>query len=232
MLTINTNVASLQAQKNLNGAQFGLNKAIDHLSAGLRITSGADDASGLKTAMDTQATIARFNAAAQSTQKGIADCQVAEGYLNEVTNILIRKAELAVSAPGGTEDLALDARLTQIDGMGVLKDISATVDDAGGSVSTKSASWTVTGLTGSAADIDTVAAMRADLGATANVLQGALGTIQTAIANNSAVVSSIQDVDVAAETSKLARQQVLAQAGVSVLAQANQMPQMALKLLG
>ena len=172
--------------------------------------------------MDTQATIARFNAAAQSTQKGIADCQVAEGYLNEVTNILIRKAELAVSAPGGTEDLALDARLTQIDGMGVLKDISATVDDAGGSVSTKSASWTVTGLTD--ADLGTVAAMRADLGATANVLQGALGTIQTAITNNSAVVSSIQDVDVAEETSKLARQQVLAQAGVSVLAQANQLP--------
>lgn len=231
MLTINTNVASLQAQKNLNGAQFGLTKAIDHLSAGLRITSGADDASGLKNAMNTQATVARLNAAAQSTQKGIADVQTAEGYLNEVSNILIRKAELANAGDtGGTEDLALDTRLTQIDGMGVLKDISATVDDQGGKVTTTTASWTVDGLTD--ADLGTVANMRADLGATANVLQGALATIQTAIANNSAVVSAIQDVDVAAETSKLARSQVLAQAGVSVLAQANQLPQMALKLLG
>jgi flagellin len=91
MLTINTNVASLQAQKNLNGAQFGLNKAIDHLSAGLRITSAADDASGLKTAMTTQGTIAALHAAAQSTQQGIAKVQTAEGYLNEATNILIRR---------------------------------------------------------------------------------------------------------------------------------------------
>ena len=64
------------------------------------------------------------------------------------------------------------------------------------------------------------------------VLQGALGTIQTAIANNASVVSVIEDVDVAEETSKLSRSQVLAQAGVAVLAQANQLPQMALKLLG
>jgi flagellin len=107
-------------------------------------------------------------------------------------------------------------------------EIVSVVDENGGTVTT---AFTGTALT-NASTLDAVATMRADLGATANVLQGALGTIQTAIANNSAVVSAIQDVDVAEETSKLSRSQVLAQAGVAVLAQANQMPQMALKLLG
>jgi flagellin len=238
MLVINTNVASLQAQKNLTGAQFNLSKSIDHLSAGLRITSAADDATGLKSAVETQATVASLNACARSTQKGIADAQTAEGYLNEVSNILVRMAELTAGGDDGTstEFTALATRLTQIDTMGGVKDVSATVGiDQNGTletVSTTSGSWAVTGMTGTQADIDSVADMRADLGATANVLQNALGTIQTAIANNSAVVSAIQDVDVAEESSKLARSQVLAQAGVAALAQANQMPQMALKLLG
>ena len=103
------------------------------------------------------------------------------------------------------------------------------VDETGTLTVGTSATFSALNSTSSIAD---VADMRADLGATANVLTGALGTIQTAIANNSAVVSAIQDVDVAEETSKLARSQVLAQAGVAALAQANQLPQMALKLLG
>jgi flagellin len=80
--------------------------------------------------------------------------------------------------------------------------------------------------------ISTVSGFRADLGAVGNRLQSAVSTIQTASENLSAADSRIRDVDVAEETSKLSRSNILAQAGVSVLAQANQMPQMALKLLG
>jgi flagellin len=224
MLTINTNVASLQAQKNLSGAQFNLDKAIDHLSSGLRITSAADDADGLKAAMLARGTIASLNSAARSTQTAIAQAQTSEGYLNEATTILIRLNEISASS---TEATALKTRLDQIGGSAAFGSVTATVDEAGGTVAT-TGTFTLT----SATTLTQVADMRADLGATANVLQDALGTIQTAITNQSAVVSSIQDVDVAEETSKLSRSQVLAQAGVAVLAQANQLPQMALKLLG
>jgi flagellin len=73
---------------------------------------------------------------------------------------------------------------------------------------------------------------RARLGAIGNRFNNALGAIQNASESLSAANSRIRDVDVAEETSRMARSQVLMQAGVSVLAQANQVPQIALKLLG
>jgi flagellin len=73
---------------------------------------------------------------------------------------------------------------------------------------------------------------RAQLGATGNRLQSAISNIQAFSEALSAANSRIKDVDVAMETSNMSRAQILAQAGVSVLAQANQMPQLALKLLG
>jgi len=72
---------------------------------------------------------------------------------------------------------------------------------------------------------------RAGFGAAMNRLTDAANTIQSTQTNLSAALSTIQDVDVASETANLAREQVLAQAGASVLAQANQAPQLALKLL-
>jgi flagellin len=73
---------------------------------------------------------------------------------------------------------------------------------------------------------------RATLGANGNRFQSAINNIQAFSESLSAANSRIKDVDVAEETSKMARSQILSQAGVSVLAQANQMPQLALKLLG
>ena len=82
------------------------------------------------------------------------------------------------------------------------------------------------------AALETVSGARADFGAAGNRLQSVVNTIQTASENLSAANSRIRDVNVAEETAKMARANVLMQAGVSVLAQANQAPQMALKLLG
>jgi flagellin len=73
---------------------------------------------------------------------------------------------------------------------------------------------------------------RATLGANGNRFQSAINNIQSFAESLSAANSRIKDVDVAEETSRMSRSQILMQAGVSVLAQANQMPQMALKLLG
>jgi flagellin len=80
--------------------------------------------------------------------------------------------------------------------------------------------------------IDSVSGYRAKLGAIGNRFQSVINSIKSASENLSAADSRIRDVDVAEETSKLSRSQILAQAGISVLAQANQQPQMALKLLG
>jgi flagellin len=79
--------------------------------------------------------------------------------------------------------------------------------------------------------LQTVSAARATFGSVGNRLNSVVSTIQTASENLSAANSRIRDVDVAEETSKMSRSQVLLQAGVSVLAQANQQPQIALKLL-
>ena len=86
------------------------------------------------------------------------------------------------------------------------------------------------------AEIDTaissVSNFRADLGAKANRLNSALNTISQAAESVAAANSRIRDVDIALETAELSKSQILVQAGVSVLAQANQAPQVALKLLG
>lgn len=79
--------------------------------------------------------------------------------------------------------------------------------------------------------MQTLSASRANFGAAMNRLDNASAAISSTSQNLSAALSTIQDVNVATETAKLAREQVLAQAGASVLAQANQAPQLALKLL-
>jgi len=92
------------------------------------------------------------------------------------------------------------------------------------------------GATGALAAIDSglnaVSSARATLGAAGNRFAETVASIQSMSEALSAANSRIRDVDVAEETSRLSRAQILAQAGVSVLAQANQMPQLALKLLG
>jgi flagellin len=81
------------------------------------------------------------------------------------------------------------------------------------------------------AAMQTLSSTRAGFGAAMNRLQDASAAIDSTSQNLSAALSTVQDVDVASETANLAREQVLAQAGASVLAQANQAPQLALKLL-
>ncbi len=80
--------------------------------------------------------------------------------------------------------------------------------------------------------IDTLSTQRANLGAVGNRLQSAVNATQTFAQATASANSRIRDVDVAEETANMTRANILAQAGVSVLAQANQMPQIALKLLG
>jgi flagellin len=104
--------------------------------------------------------------------------------------------------------------------------------DVGGGLDLTDATTSQASLDAIDTAIDNISGFRATLGAIGNRFQSVIDSIKSASQNLSAADSRIRDVDVAQETSQLSRSQVLTQAGISVLAQANQLPQMALKLLG
>ncbi len=101
-LTINTNVASLNAQRNLGKSQGALNKSMERLSSGLRINSAKDDAAGLAISDRMTSQIRGLNQAARNANDGISLAQTAEGALQESTNILQRMRELAIQSANDT----------------------------------------------------------------------------------------------------------------------------------
>jgi flagellin len=101
-LRINTNTASLNAQKNLMGTKLGLDKSLERLSSGYRINRAGDDAAGLAISENLKAQIRGLKQASRNAQDGVSLVQVAEGSLNEISSILIRLRELAVQAASDT----------------------------------------------------------------------------------------------------------------------------------
>src|SRR3954466_6998714 len=101
-LRINTNTASLNAQRNLMGTKLGLDKSLERLSSGFRINRAGDDAAGLAISENLKAQIRGLKQASRNAQDGVSLVQVAEGSLNEVSSILIRLRELAVQAASDT----------------------------------------------------------------------------------------------------------------------------------
>jgi flagellin len=273
-LVINTNVASLNAQRNLNTTQLQLAKSMERLSSGLRINRAGDDAAGLAISQNMQANIRSMNQAVRNANDGISLVQTAEGALNETSNILLRMRELATQAANGVlsssqrDNIQVEFRNLQqeIDRISAVTDFNGTKLLNGGLsagttlqvgtgtttndtvsvsvnrsdtstlsvtanfVSTQGAAQSA--LTAIDAAIQSVSTARGNLGAVQNRLQSTINNLQVAVENTSAANSRIVDVDVAAETANMTKAQILAQAGVSVLSQANQSPQLALKLLG
>ena len=101
-LTVNTNVASLTAQRNLTGSQSSLATSLERLSSGLRINSAKDDAAGLAISERFSAQIRGLNQGVRNANDGISLSQTAEGALAEVTNNLQRIRELAVQSANST----------------------------------------------------------------------------------------------------------------------------------
>lgn len=272
-MSINTNVSSMSAQKNLRANQTLLTQSFNRLSSGLRVNTAADDAAGLAVSESMKAQIRSYSVADRNASDAISMAQTAEGALSEIHNILGRMRELAMQAANGgtltstdrghinTEFTELKEEVTRIqgsskyNGVAVVATASVTTQFQVGLGSAASDKITVTvgGVTLTAllagttlvsaqtaagtalGRIDTaiasVSTSRAGFGAAMNRLEIASANIQTMRLNLSAANSRIRDVDVAHETSMLSRNQVLTQAGVSVLAQANQLPQNALGLL-
>lgn len=117
-MTINTNIASLNAQRNLGKTQGMLNKSLQRLSSGLRINSAKDDAAGLAIGTRMGAQVRGLNQAIRNANDGISLAQTAEGALQETTNLLQRLRELAVQSANDTNTASdrssLQAEATQL----------------------------------------------------------------------------------------------------------------------
>jgi flagellin len=275
-LSIRTNVASLDAQRNLTATQTALDSSLAKLSSGYRITKAGDDAAGLGVSTSLTAQTASYNQAVRNANDGLSVVQSAEAGFNEISNILTRMRELAMQSSSDgvgnsqraftqTENAALAleidriANSTQFNGTNLLNSAvsTSTLDFQVGignvatndritvsTVDVQTAALGVSGLDFSTklgaqgalttidTALDTLSSARATFGAMGNRLQSAINAVQTFAEASSAANSRIRDVDVAAETANMTRSNILMQAGISVLAQANQLPQMALKLLG
>jgi flagellin len=101
-LRISTNVASLNAQRNLSDSQLKINNSLAQLASGSRINKSADDAAGLAISENMKASIRSTRQANRNANDGISLVQTAEGGLNEISNIIIRLRELGIQAASDT----------------------------------------------------------------------------------------------------------------------------------
>jgi flagellin len=109
--TINTNLISLNAQRNLSASQGSLATSMQRLSSGLRVNSAKDDSAGLSIADRMNTQVRGMQTAMRNANDGISMAQVAEGALGTVTNMLQRMRELAVQAANGTNSVSDRASL-------------------------------------------------------------------------------------------------------------------------
>lgn len=275
-LRINTNIASIAAQRSLGITKSNMDSNFRKLSSGERITRASDDAAGLAISEKLKAHIRGLRQAKRNSDDGVSLIQTAEGAINEVSNIIIRLRELSIQAASDTvgdtergfsniefqnllEEVQRISQGTEFNGRRLLDGTGGVVEIQVGihndptqdrikyDSTTTDTTLEAIGLIGeqiaskegaqlSLAKLDDallrINGTRANLGALQNRLQSASNTIAIAEENFSAANSRIRDVDVASETADMAKNNILSQAGVSVLAQANQAPNFALKLLG
>jgi flagellin len=272
-LRVNTNVASINAQRNLSSVTERLSGNYRRLSTGLRISTAADDAAGLAISERLRSQVRSLEQAKRNANDGISFVQTAEGALNEVSSILTRLRELTIQSSNGSvsnpDKDTLDeefqslvgeinriSRSTEFNGVKLLDGSSSSVSFQVGlgvtagidtiavslsaalsttlslqSLDIGSGGVTTTALVNIDAAINTVSSLRGSLGAVQNRLGSTINNLAIQSENLSAAESRIRDVDVAYETAQLTRNNILQQAAISVLSQANAQPQSALQLL-
>jgi len=291
-LRIKTNIASINAQRNLSQSTAAEGESMAKLSSGYRINKAADDAAGLAISETMKAKIRSLGQAKRNANDGISLVQVAEGSMNEVSNILVRLRELATQSASDTignkersytnreytqlvQEIDRITNTTEFNGISLLKGQAAVGDDdtmftlhVGAGDGTKPNTDTIhigvqdlqmdtetLGLgTGSeigptepdeaftretAAEklnvidkaLEHVASGRAYLGAQQSRLNSTINNLGVQVENLQSANSRIRDVDFAEETATFTQNKILQQAGMSVLAQANQAPEAVLSLL-
>jgi len=304
-LRIQTNIQSLNAQRNLVSSTESNNSSMEKLASGYRINKAADDAAGLAISEKLKADIRGLNMAKRNASDGVSLVQTAEGGLNEVGNILSRLRELAVQSSSDTignvergflnkeygslkDEIDRITNATEYNGTRLLvgnqesldsslvnrsnpypleiqvgKDYFTSVDekgqtnpvnviridlqnlntftdanglnlgksteDGGTRVDSKESAQQSIGTLDSA--IQKVAEYRSYLGSIQSRLGSTINNLSVQSENFAAANSRIRDTDFADESAKLTQSNILKQAGIAVLSQANQAPQAALRLL-
>lgn len=273
---INTNTASLSAQRALSQVSRKEGDTTTQLATGSRINKASDDAAGLAISEKLKANIRSSQQANRNANDGVSMIQVAEGGMNETSSILTRLRELAVQSAsdtvGDTERSFTDmeyqqlkseidriAQTTQFNGRHLLNgegeklefqigngndSFQDRITYDSGKMNTRISSLGIDGLSVSSKEgaqeslgvidkaLDFLSGQRAHLGALQNRLQSTSNNLEVSIESMSAANSRIRDVDYASATAQNAQNSILKQAGTSVLAQANTLPQQALRLIG
>src|SRR6478752_5423969 len=101
-MRVTTNVAAVNAQRNLGASQVNIQDSLAKLSSGSRINKAADDAAGLAISENLKAAIRSTRQANRNANDGISMVQTAEGGLNEIGNIIVRMRELGIQASSDT----------------------------------------------------------------------------------------------------------------------------------
>jgi len=271
-LYVNTNVASLNSQRNLTNSTNALQTSFERLSSGKRVNSAADDAAGLQIGSRLESQINGLNQASRNANDGISLAQTAEGALDETTNMLQRMRVLSIQSANGSNSAAdrvaldnefgqLQEELDRVAGdttFGGMNLLDSTFDqdfqigpDANQIINvmiTTDMNSLGLGLAVSTTDIlnetnaqlaignidlaiATVTETRGDLGAKQNRFSSTIRNLSNISENVSSSKSRIMDADFAAESAKLAQNQVSQQAASTMLSQANQQSQVAMSLL-
>lgn len=295
-LRIRTNVQALNAQRRLEGVTNQMGESMSKLSSGYRINKAADDAAGLAISEQNRGELRSLSQAKRNANDGVSMLQVAEGGMNEVSNILIRLKELSIQASSDTvgnversftnreyvqlvDEIDRITSATEFNGVKLLNGdqvngsdnftihvgagdtegvdtldidmkgmaISATGDGGlglskegaqigpGNEDNPADSGFTREMAAGKLNDIDTalekISSIRSEIGAKQNRLNATISNIAITHENLSAANSRIRDVDYAAETATFTQNKILQQSGMSMLAQANNLPEMALSLL-
>ncbi|MEO0602618.1 MAG: flagellin FliC, partial [Myxococcota bacterium] len=206
-LTVNTNIASLDAISNLNGVQNMLTKSLSRISSGVRITRAGDDAAGLGVAENLSAANISLRMAMRNTNDGISVVQTAEGAASEIANILKRMRELAVQSASETlantersyvndEFVALGSEIDRIAEVTEFNGVPL-ANAAAAAVANLSVQVGIDGTANSQIDIDlfdlrsTAANMAVDVG---NIQLDTAANAQAAIANIDTAIDFINSV--------------------------------------
>ncbi|MHB1562581.1 MAG: flagellin N-terminal helical domain-containing protein [Leptospirillum sp.] len=271
-MIINDNIASMNAQYNLNRTQEALAKHINRLSSGYRVNSPADDPAGYAISQRMGGQVLSYNAAIRNANDGTHLLQTASGALMTDNTLLLKMRQLAIQAANGTysdkdlkvlnqeyqhlnSEISRIARVTDFNGMKILDGshsefkfhvgIYTSIDDrlsvkmgkldssSLGIASTKildrsNAKDAIDRLDSA---LEKITQVQGSIGAIQNRMEWTIKNLNNATTNVQASRAGIRDVNFASETAAFTKRQILSQSGAAVLAQANLIPQAAIKLL-
>ena len=257
-MIINHNLNSMNAHRNsvLNTTASG--KSMEKLSSGLRINRAGDDAAGLAISEKMRGQIKGLAQAQRNAQDGISYIQTMEGALNEISDMLTRAKEICVQYENGTysasdktniedeldalqKEIAHIRSNTKFNGIDMgSNDVDIVIDDNSTKVTIEATIFDdlkVIDISGArTADeisdhIETVSTARGKLGALQNRLEHTSNNLGTTVENLTASESRIRDTDMAKEMSAFSSKNIITQASLAMLAQANQLPQNVLSVL-